>query len=145
MSDERRGSRDRGRHTPDRGRRDDRRDGRPRDEQGRTRSGSRGHGGPRRGHSASRPAERSRRSTPSRQVALEGLRLVREEDSYANLVLPRLLRSHRVSGRDAAFTTELFYGSLRAQGRLDAILTACVDRPLEEVDPALRDVLRLGA
>ncbi|WP_193104545.1 RsmB/NOP family class I SAM-dependent RNA methyltransferase [Brachybacterium sp. FME24] len=116
-----------------------------RDAKGRERSGARGEGGPRRGYSSSRPSERGRSSTPSRQVAYEGLRLVREDDSYANLVLPRLLRSYRVSGRDAAFTTELFYGSLRALGRLDAILAACVDRPLEEVDPALVDVLRLGA
>ncbi|WP_114854809.1 RsmB/NOP family class I SAM-dependent RNA methyltransferase [Brachybacterium sp. YJGR34] len=127
-------------------RRGGREDRRPeRDSRGRERSGSRGRGGPRRGYSSSRPSERSRRSTPSRQVAFEGLRMIREEDSYANLVLPRLLRSHRVSGRDAAFTTELFYGSLRAQGRLDAILAACVDRPLDEVEPALLDVLRLGA
>ncbi|WP_246956195.1 transcription antitermination factor NusB [Brachybacterium sp. Marseille-Q7125] len=116
-----------------------------RDAKGRQRSGSRGRGGPRQGWSASRPSERARRATPSREVALEGLRLVREEDSYANLVLPRLLRSARLSGRDAAFATELFYGSLRAQGRLDAILAACVDRPLEKVEPALLDVLRLGA
>ena len=46
------------------------------------------------------------------------MRAVAEDDAYANLVLPRLLRSHRVSGRDAAFTTELFYGSLRALRRL---------------------------
>lgn len=147
MSEERRGGQDRGRRDEARGSSRGRgRDGdRSRDAQGRERSGSRGQGGPRRGYSTSRPSERSRSSTPSRQVAFEGLRLVREEDSYANLVLPRLLRSHRVSGRDAAFTTELFYGSLRAQGRLDAILAACVDRPLQEVDPALLDVLRLGA
>ncbi len=141
MSEHRRGGEDRGRADGPRGQ--DQRRGR--DAQGRERSGSRGQGGPRRGYSAARPSERSRHSTPSRQVALEGLRMVREEDSYANLVLPRLLRSHRVSGRDAAFTTELFYGSLRAQGRLDAILAACVDRPLDEVDPVLLDVLRLGA
>ena len=146
MNDERRGGHGRGRGGPDRGRRDDRPgNDRSRDHRGRTRSGSRGQGGPRRGHSASRPSERSRRSTPSRQVALEGLRLVREEDSYANLVLPRLLRRHRVSGRDAAFTTEMFYGSLRAQGRLDAVISACVDRPLADVEPVLVDVLRLGA
>lgn len=142
MSQDRRGgngrSRDQQGHSRDQ-------QGHPRDQQGRTRSGSRGQGGPRRGYSASRPSERSRRSTSSREVAFEGLRLVREEDSYANLVLPRLLRSHHVSGRDAAFTTELFYGALRAQGRLDAVLAACVDRPLDEVDPALLDVLRLGA
>src|SRR5699024_1182104 len=123
----------------------DRRGGARRGQQGRTRSGARGQGGPRRGYSASRPSERSRRTTSSREVALDGLRLVREEDASANLVLPRLLRTHRLSGRDAAFTTELFYGTLRAQGRLDAVLAACVARPLDEVDPALLDVLRLGA
>uniref|UniRef100_UPI00404A4B4A transcription antitermination factor NusB n=1 Tax=Brachybacterium sp. GPGPB12 TaxID=3023517 RepID=UPI00404A4B4A len=58
---------------------------------------------------------------------------------------PASPRDHRVSGRDAAFTTELFYGSLRAQGRLDAIIAACVDRPLAKVEPAALDVLRLGA
>lgn len=147
MSQERRGGADRRRRDDARGagRGQGREGDRQRDARGRERSGARGQGGPRRGYSAARPSERSRRSTPSRQVAYEGLRLVREEDSYANLVLPRLLRSHRVSGRDAAFTTELFYGSLRAQGRLDSILTACVDRPLKEVEPALLDVLRLGA
>ena len=119
--------------------------GRGRDGQGRQRSGSRGPGGPRRGWSSSRPSERSRRTTSSRQVAFEGLRTVREDDAYANLVLSGLLRRHRVSGRDAAFTTELFYGSLRAQGRLDAIIAACVDRDLRDIEPELLDVMRLGA
>ena len=119
--------------------------GRGRDQHGRERSGSRGQGGPRRGWSQQRPSERRGRTTGSRMVAFEGLRAVREDDAYANLVLPRLLRRHRLSGRDAAFTTELFYGTLRAQGRLDAVIAACVDRDLEDVEPALLDVLRLGA
>ncbi|MGY5764562.1 RsmB/NOP family class I SAM-dependent RNA methyltransferase [Brachybacterium sp. DNPG3] len=127
------------------GGRSDRDGGRRRDARGRERSGSRGEGGPRRGWSEQRPSERRSRTTPARQVAYEGFRAVREDDAYANLVLPRLLRRHRVSGRDAAFTTELFYGALRAQGRLDAIIAACTDRPLEDIDPALLDVLRLGA
>lgn len=122
-----------------------RRDGGHRNDRGHQRSGSRGQGGPRRGWSQQRPSERGRRSTGSRQVAFEGLRAVREDDAYANLVLPSLLRRHRLSGRDAAFTTELFYGSLRAQGRLDAVIAACTDRRLEDVEPALLDVLRLGA
>lgn len=115
-----------------------------RDAKGRERSGSRGQGGPRRGWSESRPSERSRRSTSSRGVAFEALRTVREDDAYANLVLPGLLRRARVSGRDAAFATELFYGSLRAQGRLDAIIAACVDRGLDDVEGDVLDVLRLG-
>jgi len=50
------------------------------------------------------------------------LAAVRTTDAYANLVLPRLLRQQRITGRDAAFATELAYGTLRAQGTLDAIL-----------------------
>lgn len=119
--------------------------GRGRDQHGHERSGSRGSGGPRRGWSQQRPSERRGRTTGSRLVAFEGLRTVREDDAYANLVLPQLLRRHRLPGRDAAFTTELFYGSLRAQGRLDAVLAACIDRDLEDVDPDLLDVMRLGA
>ncbi|MDR6595432.1 RsmB/NOP family class I SAM-dependent RNA methyltransferase [Saccharothrix longispora] len=82
---------------------------------------------------------------PARQAALDTLRAVRQRDSYANLVLPGLLRDRRITGRDAALATELTYGSLRAQGLLDAVLTSCSDRPLSEVDGAVLDALRLGA
>ncbi len=112
---------------------------------GHERSGSRGKGGPRRGFSASRPQDRRRESTPSRLAAFEASREVTENDAYANLVFPKVLRKHRVFGRDAAFATELFYGSLRAQGRLDAVLSQCVDRPLNKIDSNVRHVLRLGA
>jgi 16S rRNA (cytosine967-C5)-methyltransferase len=73
------------------------------------------------------------------------LRAVREDDAYANLVLPRVLRQRRIIGRDAAFATELAYGALRGQGLYDAVLAACLDRPLADLDPPLLDVLRLGA
>ena len=47
---------------------------------------------------------------PARQAAFDVLRAVSERDAYANLVLPTLLRERRISGRDAAFATELAYG-----------------------------------
>lgn len=118
---------------------------RHRNDAGHERSGSRGRGGPRRGYSRKRPSERRRETTPSRLAAYEATRRVSEEDAYANIVFPTVLRRHRVEGRDAAFATELFYGSLRAQGRLDAVLAECVDRPLSKIEPAVLDVLRLGA
>lgn len=80
-----------------------------------------------------------------RQAALEILRSVREDDAYANLVLPQVLHGFGLTGRDAAFATELAYGTLRMRGWYDAILAQCVDRPLERVEPALLDVLRMGA
>ncbi|MDP9240703.1 MAG: rRNA small subunit methyltransferase B, partial [Actinomycetota bacterium] len=82
---------------------------------------------------------------PARRAAYDVLSAVRERDAYANLVLPGLLRERRLSGRDAALATELAYGTLRAQGTLDAILAHCVDRPLDTLDGAVRDLLRLGA
>lgn len=82
-------------------------------------------------------------------LAFEALRAVDERDAYANLVLPPLLRKARekgdFDGRDAALATELVYGTLRRQGTYDAIISACVDRPLREVDPPVLDVLALGA
>ncbi len=82
-------------------------------------------------------------------LAFEALRAVDERDAYANLVLPPLLRKARekgdFDGRDAALATELVYGTLRRQGTYDAIISACIDRPLREVDPPVLDVLALGA
>lgn len=81
---------------------------------------------------------------PVRSVAFEALRAVREKDAYANLVLPGLLASRKLGPRDAAFATELVYGTLRALGTYDAILGDCVDRPIDNLNPAVLDVLRLG-
>ncbi|MFJ2258670.1 RsmB/NOP family class I SAM-dependent RNA methyltransferase [Streptomyces sp. NPDC087844] len=86
---------------------------------------------------------------PVRMLAFDALRAVDERDAYANLVLPPLLRKAReqgdFDGRDAALATELVYGTLRRQGTYDAVIAACVDRPLREVDPPVLDVLNLGA
>ncbi|WP_063063009.1 RsmB/NOP family class I SAM-dependent RNA methyltransferase [Nocardia violaceofusca] len=79
-----------------------------------------------------------------RLVARDVLRAVRERDAYANLVLPVLLREYGLSGRDAAFATELAYGSCRATGVLDAVIAECAGRPIAEIDGPLLDVLRLG-
>ncbi|GAA4713705.1 RsmB/NOP family class I SAM-dependent RNA methyltransferase [Nocardioides conyzicola] len=81
---------------------------------------------------------------PARKVAFEVLKAVRVDDAYTNLVLPALLREHRLSGRDAAFATELASGTIRWQGTYDAILAACIDRPLRKVESKVLDALRLG-
>jgi 16S rRNA (cytosine967-C5)-methyltransferase len=69
---------------------------------------------------------------------------VDERDAYANLVLPGLLRRARLHGRDAGLATELAYGTLRGRGTYDAVIAACIDRPLADVDPAVLDALRLA-
>ena len=81
----------------------------------------------------------------ARLAALDLLREVREDDAYANLAMPAILARRRLTGRDAAFATELGYGTLRWQGWYDAILARCVDRALDAVQPVLLDILRLGS
>ncbi|KUG60884.1 MULTISPECIES: RsmB/NOP family class I SAM-dependent RNA methyltransferase [Kocuria] len=97
-----------------------------------------------RSFSAAAPARRTRRADPARLAAFETLRAVSEEGAYGNLVLPKLVRAHRLDRRDAGFATELAYGALRWQGTWDAVLARCVDRPLGALDGAVLDALRLG-
>ena len=91
-----------------------------------------------------RPERRPQPDAP-RRVAFDLLRAVDERDAYANLTMPGLLAARSLHGRDAAFATELGYGTLRGRGTYDAVLATCVDRPLDAVDASVLDVLRLGA
>jgi 16S rRNA (cytosine967-C5)-methyltransferase len=81
---------------------------------------------------------------PARRAAFDVLRAVTERDSYANLALPALLRERGITGRDAAFATELTYGACRARGLLDAIIGHAAGRPPDKINPVLLDLLRLG-
>ncbi|MCZ2814586.1 RsmB/NOP family class I SAM-dependent RNA methyltransferase [Modestobacter sp. VKM Ac-2984] len=91
----------------------------------------------------------SRRHRPvldgARLTAYDVLDGVSSRAAYANLLLPQLLRERQLEPRDAAFATQLAYGTLRATGTLDAVLTTLVSRPLAELDPKVLDLLRLGA
>ena len=105
--------------------------------------GQHGRGGQPRG---GRPGTaRGTRADPVRRTAYDVLWAVDQRDAYANLFLPALLRERGIEGRDAALATELTYGTLRAVATYDAILQMCSDRKLEEIDPPVREVLRLGA
>jgi 16S rRNA (cytosine967-C5)-methyltransferase len=82
---------------------------------------------------------------PARRAAFDLLRAVTERDAYANLALPALLNERGITGRDAAFATELAYGASRIRGLLDEIIAKAADRPAERINPVLLDLLRLGA
>jgi 16S rRNA (cytosine967-C5)-methyltransferase len=90
-----------------------------------------------------RPPKR-RRLDPARRAAFDVLLAVTERDAYPNLLLPVLLREREISGRDAAFATELTYGTCRTRGLLDAVIGAAAGRSPQAIDPVLLDLLRLG-
>ncbi|WP_371164637.1 transcription antitermination factor NusB [Buchananella felis] len=82
---------------------------------------------------------------PARHAAYTALMQVATDDAYANLVLPAILRERGLRPLDAAFATELTYGTLRMQGKYDSIIARSATRPLDQLDPAVAVLLRLGA
>src|SRR4051812_49623478 len=89
---------------------------------------------------ARRPA-----ADPARRTAYDVVLAVDVDGAYANLLLPRLLRERSIGERDAAFATELTYGTLRWAGVLDQIIAAGARRSADSLDAAARAGLRLGA
>jgi 16S rRNA (cytosine967-C5)-methyltransferase len=82
--------------------------------------------------------------TSARLLALDALIRI-DDGAYAQVLLPSMLRSSELLDRDRAFATELVYGTVRAQRRLDDLLSRVVTRPIRRLDPPVRAALRLGA
>ena len=80
----------------------------------------------------------------SRVVAFELLTEVNRNGAFANIKLPELLEKSGLEQRDRAFATELGYGALRMQGKHDFGIRSKIDRPFEELDSKIVDLLRLG-
>jgi len=88
---------------------------------------------------------RRRRPDAARTVAFQVLRAVTGEGAYANLELGRQLATAGLDARDAAFVTDLVSGTCRLQGTYDRVLADASGRRAADLQPALLDVLRLGA
>jgi 16S rRNA (cytosine967-C5)-methyltransferase len=103
----------------------------------------------RRSESHRREHDQATRRTGSgdrvRDVVFGVLRQVSEKGAFANIALPAALREQKIHGRDAAFATELTYGTLRAAGLLDAVIASAAGRPVTKIDAVVLDALRLGA
>lgn len=111
----------------------------------RTPNGPRRRGRPLAGSTAPPAASRRERPTRARRVALRVLDRVERNGAYADLALHAALRQEDMHAGDRALATELVYGTLRWRGRLDYLLGHFVDRPLTDLEPIVRSLLRVGA
>ncbi len=83
--------------------------------------------------------------TDPRSLALDILGRV-AEGAYADLALDAALDLQpQLDPRDRALATELVYGVLRQQGRLDFALARCCRQPLAKLEHQVLRLLRLGA
>jgi 16S rRNA (cytosine967-C5)-methyltransferase len=80
-----------------------------------------------------------------RAIAFELLRRVAEDDSYANLLLPKLLSDANVDSRDAGFIQELAFGTLRNKLLYEKVIELASSRESRTIDSHALIVLLLGA
>ena len=80
----------------------------------------------------------------ARRAALVALKAVDEEDAWSNTAVPAAI-AELPDARDRACASPLAYDTLRWGGTLDWALGHALSRPLDDVEPALQRVLRLGA
>lgn len=80
-----------------------------------------------------------------RELALRILSRVETEGAFADQLLSAAARSRGLPPQERALLRELTYGVLRWRNRLDWIVAHFARRPLESIDPDIRNLLRLGA
>lgn len=80
----------------------------------------------------------------ARDAAYRCVAAVEREGAYANLVMATIVAEAGLGTRDAAFATELAYGTLRMQGLYDAIIADAARRDVDAIDEGVRWALWLG-
>lgn len=86
----------------------------------------------------------SRTVDPVRTIAFEAMTDITVHGAYANLALRDRLAGAALERRDAAFCTELVYGTCRGLGTYDRIIEAAAGRELDTLESGVIDVLRLA-
>lgn len=84
-------------------------------------------------------------ASSARSLALQVLLESRSGDAFAPEILDLHFRDTSLTAADRRLTTHLVYGVLRRRGTLDALLRSVVTRAPHQIEPWLKDALRLGA
>lgn len=81
---------------------------------------------------------------PTRILVFELITQVNREGAFANIRLPELLNKSKLDSKDRNLATEMAYGTLRMQGLMDHLAGKFVDRPFNELDAKIQDLIRMG-
>lgn len=77
-----------------------------------------------------------------RDLALEVLIRVEQDEAYANRVLHNLFSRYKVSPQARSQATDLVYGTLRHLTRFDNLLSQLITKPLDKLEPWVHQLLR---
>lgn len=82
--------------------------------------------------------------SPARRVAATVLRRVEDDGAYADRALAGEAVRARLESREYAFATVLAFGAVQRRRTLDHVIERLARRPVGQLDPAVRNALRLG-
>lgn len=80
----------------------------------------------------------------AREMAYQLTRRVHGKGSYLGLLIRYSLDCKELSPRDRSLVAEMTYGVQRHRNKIDYLITAFSHRPLNELNPEVLDILRLG-
>jgi 16S rRNA (cytosine967-C5)-methyltransferase len=94
----------------------------------------------------SKPSSRPRpkRMLTARELAMDVLTRVDQDQAYSNLLLNQALQANSLDRPDAALATELVYGSIQRLNTIDYFLSGFVPKGLNKLEPWVRSLLRLS-
>ncbi|MBR5524998.1 MAG: 16S rRNA (cytosine(967)-C(5))-methyltransferase RsmB [Clostridia bacterium] len=81
----------------------------------------------------------------ARGAAVRALLDVQEKGGYSNVVLDELLSATELSAVDRALASRLLYGVTERRLTLDYLLNKTSSTPVKMMEPAVREILRVGA
>ncbi len=81
----------------------------------------------------------------ARSAAVTALLRVQEEGGYSNILLEELLTRIPLSESDRGLTSRLLYGVTERRLTLDYLLNKISTTPVKKMQPAVREILRVGA
>ncbi len=80
----------------------------------------------------------------ARNVALEALLQVSENEGYSNIVLDKTLRKYDMDKRDKALCSTIFYGVLEKRITLDFYISKFLKNPNWEINGQVQEILRIA-
>lgn len=81
----------------------------------------------------------------ARSAVVKALLSIQEEGGYSNIVLDELLEGLDLIPADRALASRLLYGVTERRLTLDYLLNKTASTPVKKMQPAVREILRVGA
>jgi 16S rRNA (cytosine967-C5)-methyltransferase len=80
----------------------------------------------------------------AREVAMEILTKVEQQQAYSNLLLNQTLQKYKLDRLDVGLTTEIVYGTIQRRNTIDYFLNRFASKGIAKLEPWVRNLLRLS-